>query len=89
MPIGDWRAEEIMASGGTADRDLQIERDTTDDALIVDVSSQGRLLEHREYSERRLRSGKRDQFTITTNAGRTYQLAYWGSDECELPPRQK
>lgn len=84
IPVGDWRAPTISASGGRADRDLTYDHFNEDDTLVVDIRSQERLLEHREYSEKQLRAGKRDTFTVTTLAGRTIEVNYWGSDDCEL-----
>jgi hypothetical protein len=82
IPVGDWRSGEGGGSIGDAQGDIRFDHALEDDTLIVDVSSQGRQLEHREYSEKRLRSGERDQFTVETAAGRSYEITYWGSDDC-------
>jgi hypothetical protein len=89
-PIGDGRSGGGgIVSGGDAEGDLHYQHTIESDSLIVDISSQGRLLEHREYSEARLRAGKRDQFIVETVAGRSYEVTYWGSDDCELPPLEQ
>ncbi len=84
-PIGDGHSDVSITSGGDAEGDIHYEHTIESDALIVDISSQGRVLEHREYSEVQLRAGKRDQFIVETAAGRSYEVTYWGSDDCEIP----
>jgi hypothetical protein len=77
--------DDAELSGGTPDRDFYYTESREGDAYVVVIRSQSKELARREYSEVQLRSGKRDQFTVTTLAGYTYQLTYWGGSECGLP----
>lgn len=81
-PIGD-QTPTPAGRGGSADRDLIIKQRVYDDSFQVVVSSDYEELARRKYGEKQLESGGRDEFTITTHAGRTYELAYWGGRECE------
>ena len=81
--LGGGRSQ--SSGGGTADPagDFGITERTRDDAFLVVVSSGGTELERRAYGEKFLSSGKRDEFSVTTQAGRHFELAYWGGDECD------
>jgi hypothetical protein len=65
--------------------DLVVNEHRIGNAFVVEVSSGGELLAQRSYSEKTLLSGKRDQFTVTTHAGREFEFTYWGGDACEPP----
>jgi hypothetical protein len=73
--------------GGLADaeRDFEFVAQERDGKYEVTYTSQGMLLARRAYSERFLLSGKRDTFEVTTVSGRSFELTYWGGDECEAP----
>ena len=81
---GRFGEENISGSGGSGDRDFYYTHTREGDSLVVVIKSQAKELARREYSEEQLRSGERDQFTVTTLMGRMYQLTYWGGSECEL-----
>jgi hypothetical protein len=73
----------VSSGGGSVDGDLAVSEHGGGDAFVVVVSSQGEELERREYDEKTLLTGERDQFTVTTQAGRQYELTYWGGHECD------
>ena len=77
------------ASGGELSNggDLVVTEQSHSDKFEVVVRSQGEELARRNFSEHWLESHKRDEFEVTTHAGRTFSFAYWGGDECD-PPEQ-
>jgi len=84
-PLGE-RGSTPSAQGGPAgSRDLVVKHDIVGDSLLVVVTSDDDELARRKYGEKQLASGERDEFTVTTHAGRTYELTYWGGRECEPP----
>jgi hypothetical protein len=58
--------------------DFEVTEGANADAVVVQVFSDTDLLESRRYDEAMLRSGSVDEFTVTTHAGRSYVLRYWG-----------
>jgi hypothetical protein len=71
--------------GGTVDprADFRISEQTRGDTLVVVVHSGSMELARRSYGEKFLSSGERDEFSVTTQAGRQFDLAYWGGPECD------
>jgi hypothetical protein len=86
VAFGDRFGEsDIQVGGGTIDQDLNYSESREGDSYVVVIRTQRKELARRAYSEKQLRSGERDQFMVTTLAGHTYQLTYWGGSECGLP----
>ena len=68
------------SSVGTASQGSDFEVSGGGDAndVVVQVFSDNQLLVTRFYDEAMLRSGTVDEFTVTTHAGGSYMLRYWG-----------
>jgi hypothetical protein len=75
MPLGGSRP---IASPPVEGSDFEVTEGANADAVVVQVFSDTDLLESRRYDEAMLRSGSVDEFTVTTHAGRSYVLRYWG-----------
>ena len=61
--------------------DFVLDMQTEGKGLEVKVSSQGELLEERDYDTAFLRSGEVDGFQVTTLDERVFQLVFWGAQE--------
>ncbi len=79
----------LPASGGaTPGRrigDFNMQEGPDGDSFLVQVFSDDELLATRRYDEAILRSGRIDEFSITTHLGSVYTLRYWGGP-CTNPP---
>lgn len=75
----------VSSQSGTASPagDFAVSEQQDGDAFLVVVSSNSEEIERRRYSEKRLLSGKHDTFMVTTHAGHTYELSYWGGHDCD------
>lgn len=58
--------------------DFEVAEGANADVVVVQVFSDTELLASRRYDEVMLRSGTLDEFTVTTHAGHSYVLQYWG-----------
>ena len=77
------------SSGGfSGSNDLIVTERAGNDAFSVVVTSEGDELARRKYSEDWALSRKRDEFMVTTQAGRTFTFAYWGGPECDKPEQE-
>jgi len=75
MQLGDSRP---IAPSPVEGSDFEVTEGTNADVVVVQVFSDTELLSSRRYDEAMLRSGTVDEFTVTTHAGRSYVLQYWG-----------
>ena len=79
----------LPAKGGTTPGrrigDFNMQESPDGDDFLVQVFSDDELLTSRRYDEAMLRSGKIDEFSITTHLGSVYTLRYWGGP-CTNPP---
>ena len=75
----------LSGGGGSSDGDFSHSQTRVGSAYVIVISSQGQELARREYSQKELLTGERDEFSVTTLGGRTYELSYWGGTECEAP----
>jgi hypothetical protein len=82
-PLEKRGPEASGRSGPGGSRDLVVNHSMAGDSFLVVVTSDDRELARRKYGEKRLESGERDEFSVTTRAGRTYELAYWGGHKCD------
>lgn len=76
----------VSESGMGGSRDIVVAQRMAGDSFLVVVTSDEAELTRRKYGEKQLESGERDEFTVTTHAGRTYELAYWGGRKCDAEP---
>jgi hypothetical protein len=77
MQLGSSRP---LASPPVEGSDFEVTEGANADAVVVQVFSDTDLLASRRYDEAMLRSGSVDEFTVTTHAGRSYVLRYWGGN---------
>jgi hypothetical protein len=75
MQLGSSRP---IAPSPVEGSDFEVTEGTNADVVAVQVFSDTELLANRQYDEAMLRSGTVDEFTVTTHAGRSYVLRYWG-----------
>jgi hypothetical protein len=85
VPVVDGRRGS-NAGGGTTDprADFRISEHTRGDTFVVVVGSGAMELARRTYDAKFLASGERDEFTVITQAGRRFDLAYWGGPDCDI-----
>jgi hypothetical protein len=72
-------------SGGTTgslSSRLTISQHSGDHRVIVDVNDGSRRLVEKVYDQAFLQSERVDEFTVTTAAGESVLLRYWGSPSC-------
>jgi len=75
--------------GGTVDGDFVEQHESDADGFHVVLRSGDIELARRDYGVQFLASGAVDRFQVTTQAGKSYELAYWGGDDCDashVPP---
>jgi hypothetical protein len=71
-------------------RDFLVAEHMRADTFVVIIKSKSDELARRSYDGKFLATGERDEFSVTTLAGKHYELAYWGGHECDtshLPMR--
>jgi hypothetical protein len=75
--------------GPGGSRDLVVEQRMAGDSFLVVVTSDDDEIARRKYGATQLESGERDEFRITTRAGRVYELVYWGGRQCDASPESE
>lgn len=88
-PIDERGPVPVSRSGPGGSGDLVVTQRIAGDSFLVVVTSDDDELARRKYGEEQIESGDRDEFTVTTHAGRTYELAYWGGHKCTPPPESE
>jgi hypothetical protein len=66
------------SSSGGGPGEFSVTEGPDGDAFMVRVFSDQQLLASRTYGVAMLRSGRLDEFTVTTHSGAVYVLRYWG-----------
>jgi hypothetical protein len=86
---GGCMTVQLGGSGSLAPRplvgsDFEVTEGEDANDVVVQVFSDNALLVSRRYNEATLWSGAVDEFTVTTHAGGSYLLRYWGGSCASL-----